>query len=158
MKTKIHLMTAFLVCVAYIACSCTPTTSWRQIRRNPEKYVQQEVCIKGRVERVDWNSRKSQGDIILRDRNHETGPVRFCERNEWRGPGERIAVLGRVQQEQQETGPRAYVLAREFKDPPKWQKGLREVPEAVGITAATVVVPAALLGAAACSAYVSPWY
>lgn len=127
MKTKVYLTAALLVCVACIACSCTPTTTWRQIRNNPLRYVQEEVCIKGRVERVDWNSRENQGDIILRDRNHDTGPVRFCVEKEWRGPGERIAVLGKVQQEQRETGPEVYVLLHGYKEPPKWPKGALKV-------------------------------
>jgi len=138
MKTKMYLMAACLVCVAYLACSCTPTTTWRQIRSNPQKYVAEEVCIKGRVERVDWNSRENQGDIILRDRNHDTGPVRFCVMDEWRGPGERIAVLGKVQQEQRETGLRTYVLARELKDSPKWEQGFREAPVDVACLAIVV--------------------
>ena len=139
MKTKMYLTAAFLVCVAYIACSCTPTTTWRQIRSNPQKYAQEEVCIKGHVQRVDWNSRENQGDIILRDRNHDIGPVRFCVMEEWRGPGERIAVLGKVQQEQRETGLQTYVLARELKDPPKWEQGLREAPVAVACLPVTIL-------------------
>ena len=140
MKSKVYVSAALLVCVAYIACSCTPTTTWRQIRSDPQKYVAEEVCIKGRVERVDWNSRENQGDIILRDRNHDTGPVRFCVMEEWRGPGERIAVLGKVQQEQRETGPEVYVLQHGYKDPPKWPKGALKVAVKVADTLATAVI------------------
>jgi len=148
-KTKVYLTAALLVCVAYIACSCTPTTTWHQIRSDAQKYVAEEVCIKGRVERVDWNSRENQGDIILRDRNGETGPVRFCVMDEWRGPGEKIVVLGKVQQEHRDTSSQPYVLLRQYKEPPAWWQTVREIPEAVAMTAATVLAVGAPVAAAA---------
>ena len=104
MKTKLYFKGIAVMCVGCLMSSCTRTATWRQIRNNPQKYMQEEVCIRGGVVRVEWNTQEKHGDIILRDRNHDTGPVRFCIRKNWRGPGMKVVVLGKVQQEQRDMG------------------------------------------------------
>ncbi len=147
MKTKLCSMMALLVCVAYLACSCTPTTTWRQIRSNPQKYARDQVCMKGRVERVEWNTQEKHGDLIVRDRNRDTGPVRFYVKKDWRGPGMKVVVVGNVRQEQQDTGSQTYLLLCGYKEPPEWWQTAREIPEAAA-TVATGAAHAALAVAA----------
>ncbi len=104
MKSRSCSTMISLVCVACIACSCMPTTTWRQIRSDPQKYVTEQVSVKGEVSGQSWNWSKRNGVVILRDRNGDSGRLELPWGKGLPGIGSRITARGKVHVTQNDTG------------------------------------------------------
>ena len=120
MKTKRYLTTALLVCMAYLASSCTPTTTWRDIRSHPQRYVAEEVSIKGEISGQAWNWSNRNGVLILRDRNGDSGRVELPKGKALPGIGSTIAARGKVHVTQNDVGSEAYVLLDHYGRRTNW--------------------------------------
>jgi len=121
MKRNIWFNGVALLLTACLLTSCTTTTTWREIRKDPDKYMRQDrVAIKGQVDSVYLAPQGDTGKLVVRDSNGDSGRVEFRDRRAVRGMGDKVVVSGKVQEARRDTGPEYYMLLEKLEDVPGW--------------------------------------
>jgi len=121
MKKNIWLTGVALLLTACLLTSCTHTVAWRDIRKDPGRYMNEEkVTIKGQVDAVSLDTKGERGQLIVRTGDGETGRVEFPGRNGVRSRGDKVIVTGKIHQAQRDTSAEYYMVLDKLKDATGW--------------------------------------
>jgi hypothetical protein len=121
MKRNIWVTGVALLLTACLLSSCTHTVTWRDIKKDPVRYMNEEkVTIKGQVDAVSLDTKGERGELIVRTGDGETGRVEFPGRNGVRSRGDKVIVTGKIQQAQRGSETEYYLFLEELKDPGRW--------------------------------------
>jgi hypothetical protein len=104
MKRNVWFSGVALLLTACLLTCCMTTTTWREIRKDPDKYMRQDgVAIKGRVDSVYLAPQGDTGKLVVRDCNGDSGRVEFRDRRGVRSMADKVVVSGKVHEARRDT-------------------------------------------------------